>query len=62
VLSLEEAPKHPHNVARAAFVEVAGVVQPNIAPRFSRTPGEVQGPAPAVGAHNDEVLRAWGLA
>jgi len=61
VLSMEEAPNHPHNAARATFVEVAGVMQPNAAPRFSRTPGAVQGPAPAVGAHNDEVLRDWGL-
>ncbi|MBU6374299.1 MAG: CoA transferase [Alphaproteobacteria bacterium] len=62
VLSMEEAPKHPHNAARETFVEVAGVVQPNAAPRFSRTPGAVQGPAPAVGAHTDEVLKEWGVA
>ena len=62
VLSLTEAPKHPHNVARETFVEVAGVVQPNIAPRFSRTPGAVQGPPPAVGAHTDAVLKDWGVA
>ncbi|NDU79522.1 CoA transferase, partial [Actinomadura sp. DSM 109109] len=28
VLSLAEAPAHPHNVARASFIEVGGVVQP----------------------------------
>ena len=37
VLTLAEAPKHPHNVARKTFVEVDGVVQPAPAPRFSRT-------------------------
>ena len=37
VLSLSEAPKHPHNVARKTFVEVGGVTQPAPAPRFSRT-------------------------
>src|SRR6202050_673445 len=38
VLTMEEAPRHPHNVARGSFVEVGGVVQPAPAPRFSRTP------------------------
>jgi len=61
VLSLAEAPKHPHNVAREAFVEMGGVAQPNAAPRFSRTPGRVQGPAPKGGQHTEEILRDWGL-
>ena len=39
VLSLEEAPSHPHNAARGAFVE-AGVVQPAPAPRFGDSPPE----------------------
>ncbi|MGE3690620.1 MAG: CaiB/BaiF CoA transferase family protein [Novosphingobium sp.] len=38
VLSLTEAPRHPHNVARGSFVEVDGVVQPAPSPRFSHTP------------------------
>ena len=38
VLSLREAPKHPHNVARGTFVEDGGMVQPAPAPRFSATP------------------------
>ncbi len=42
VLSLKEAPRHPHNVARGTFVEEAGMVQPAPAPRFSATPA----PAP----------------
>ena len=45
VLSLAEAPEHPHNVHRGTFTEVAGVVQPSPAPRFSRTPA--RDPAPA---------------
>ncbi len=61
VLNLAEAPLHPHNVARGAFVEVEGVVQPAPVPRFSRTPGAVQGgPVPA-GAHNESALAQWGL-
>ena len=38
VLSLREAPQHPHNVARSTFVEQGGMVQPAPAPRFSATP------------------------
>lgn len=61
VLTLEDAPKHPHNAARQTFVEVAGVTQPAPAPRFSVTPGEIQGPPPAIGAHNDQALADWGF-
>ncbi len=61
VLSLAEAPEHPHNRARGTFVEQAGVVQPAPAPRFSRTPGELVAPPPHPGQHTDEVLRAWGF-
>jgi alpha-methylacyl-CoA racemase len=38
VLSLREAPQHPHNKARDAFVDIAGVRQPAPAPRYSATP------------------------
>ncbi len=38
VLSLEEAPRHPHMVARRVFEPLAGGHQPLTAPRFSRTP------------------------
>lgn len=62
VLEIDEAPKHPHNVERKSFVEVAGVVQPAPAPRFTLTPGAVQGPPPEIGAHNVSGLRDWGLA
>ena len=40
VLSLTEAPQHPHNVSREAFVEIAGALQPAPAPRFSRSKSE----------------------
>jgi alpha-methylacyl-CoA racemase len=59
VLSLSEAPKHPHNVARQTFVEIGGVMQPAPAPRFSRTVPEVQGPPE--GARNEASLKAWGF-
>jgi len=59
VLSPQEAYVHPHNVERETFVEVAGVMQPAPAPRFSRTPSEISSPPPHVGQHTDEVLTSW---
>ena len=61
VLSLGEAPRHPHNVARKTFIAVEGIEQPAPAPRFSRTPSEVRhGPV-----EDDDVSRQalsdWGL-
>jgi alpha-methylacyl-CoA racemase len=61
VLSLQEAPNHPHNRQRGTFVEVDGVVQPAPAPRFSRTPSAIQRPPAVPGEHTDEALRDWGL-
>lgn len=61
VLDFEEAPKHPHNVARQSFVEVEGVMQPAPAPKFSRTPGRVQMPPPSPGQHTSEILSDWGF-
>ncbi len=60
VLSLTEAPNHPHAVARDAFVEINGITQPAPAPRFSRTPGAVQGPPPHAGQDTDDVLGSFG--
>ena len=62
VLTMAEAPSHPHNVARQTYVEVEGVIQPAPAPRFSATPGEIQAPPPVVGADNDAALADWGFA
>jgi len=61
VLDLDEAPRHPHNQARETFLDIDGVIQPAPAPRFSKTPGAVAGPPPAIGAHSREALAEWGL-
>ena len=61
VLSLSEAPEHPHNDARGNFVEVEGVRQPAPSPRFSRTPGTIAGPPPQPGEHTESALAAWGI-
>ena len=60
VLTLAEAPIHPHNVARGTFVEVEGMVQHAPAPRFDRTPGAVGGRSYA-GQHTDEILAELGV-
>lgn len=57
VLSPGEAPAHPHNRARDAFVDVGGIVQPAPAPRFGRTPAA--SPAPMAATTVDEVLAGW---
>jgi alpha-methylacyl-CoA racemase len=59
VLSLAEAPKHPHNVARKTFVEVDGVTQPAPAPRFSRTVPEA--PVSPLAPDAEGALGAWGF-
>jgi alpha-methylacyl-CoA racemase len=56
VLSIDEAPMHPHARARAAFIEIDGAVQPAPAPRFSRTPSGRPAVAAKPGAHTDELL------
>jgi alpha-methylacyl-CoA racemase len=61
VLTMTEAVRHPHNVARGAFTTVGGIVQPSPAPRFSRTPAAVQRPPADPGEHTDEVLTEAGL-
>ncbi|MFP8874929.1 MAG: CaiB/BaiF CoA-transferase family protein [Myxococcota bacterium] len=61
VLSMGEAPEHPHNRARKTFVEVAGKVQPAPAPRFSRTPTAISRPPGRTGEHTDEILQDWGF-
>jgi alpha-methylacyl-CoA racemase len=62
VLTMGEAPSHPHMAARNTFVEVDGVTQPAPAPRFSRTPSAIRGAQPVNGQHGAEILRDWGVA
>lgn len=60
VLTITEAPEHPHNRARGTHVELGGIVQPAPAPRFSRTVSEIRS---AAGGREPAgpVLERWGL-
>ncbi|MFJ2924444.1 CaiB/BaiF CoA transferase family protein [Streptomyces massasporeus] len=59
VLSLREAPHHPHLAARGTFTDHGGITQPAPAPRFSATPTSVRtGPA-RPGADTADVARDW---
>jgi alpha-methylacyl-CoA racemase len=61
VLTIAEAPHHPHNVARGSFIEIDGVVQPGPAPRFSRTPAGHPSPPRGLGEGSRAALADWGI-
>ncbi|WP_171052832.1 CaiB/BaiF CoA transferase family protein [Streptomyces marianii] len=61
VLSLREAPAHPHLAARGTFTDDGGITQPAPAPRFSLTPGAVRRPPAQPGADTEEIARDWGV-
>jgi alpha-methylacyl-CoA racemase len=62
VLSFVEAPQHPANKARNAYIEVDGITQPAPAPRFSRTPANVAHGAHGIGQDTDQILGEMGFA
>ena len=61
VLSMSEAPKHPHLAERGTYVERDGMIQPAPAPRFSRSAPELGRPPSNAGQHTEEVLEAFGF-
>ena len=61
VLSLSEAPRHPHLVARRTFIDVDGVTQPAPAPRFSKTQPAAPTPPALPGDHTHTLLCELGL-
>lgn len=58
VLSMSEAPEHPHCRDRSVFVRRDGMVQPAPAPRFERTPSRLSAAAPAIGRDTAAILQA----
>ncbi|MEV4316003.1 CaiB/BaiF CoA-transferase family protein [Actinocrispum sp. NPDC049592] len=61
VLSLTEAPQHPHIAERGTLVDKDGMVQPAPAPRFSATPAELTTPPARPGEHTRNALADWGF-
>ncbi|AJZ56740.1 coA-transferase III family protein [Paraburkholderia fungorum] len=61
VLSLGEAPLHPHNRARGTFIKVDGIVQPAPAPRFTGTPTALPTAPESPGASTAIALAQWGF-
>jgi alpha-methylacyl-CoA racemase len=59
VLSLREAPGHPHLAARGTFVDHGGITQPAPAPRFSATPTDIRSGPAQPGADTEAVARDW---
>lgn len=60
VLSMEEAPKHPHNMARGTFLTIEGAIQPAPAPRYSETANDQPRPSPPAGTDADAILASVG--
>lgn len=61
VLSLAEAPGHPHNVERGAFIELDGTVQPAPSPRFLGTPAAPPKPYDNANIDTDALLAELGI-
>jgi alpha-methylacyl-CoA racemase len=61
VLTLSEAPLHPHNRVRDTFIDIEGVIQPAPAPRFSRSKTSIPHAPPVIGANADQTLGDWGF-
>ncbi|MFD8146676.1 CaiB/BaiF CoA transferase family protein [Streptomyces sp. NPDC059708] len=59
VLSLGEAPHHPHLAARSTFSDFGGITQPAPAPRFSATPTAIASGPARPGADTESVARDW---
>ena len=61
VLTMAEAPHHPHNVSRQSFIEIEGVMQPAPTPRFSRTPADRPTAPRELGQGARTTLADWGI-
>ena len=61
VLSLSDALRHPHLVARKTFTDIDGITQPAPAPRFSRTRPTAPAPPSLPGDHTHALLREMGF-
>ncbi len=63
VLTMDEAPDHPHMKARNVYLDIDGVVQPAPAPRFSRTiPADPVAAKAASATSTNDALAGWSIA
>lgn len=62
VLSIDEAPEHPHMKASGTYVRFDDVRHPRPAPRFGQTPSGLRRPTPVAGQHSLEMMGDWGVA
>ena len=60
VLDMDEAPEHPHNLARGTFAEVGGVIQPVPSPRFSAGASDALTPLRREGEDGRDILIGLG--
>ncbi|MGH1558835.1 hypothetical protein ACRAWD_16360 [Caulobacter segnis] len=58
---MDEAPKSTTPPARPSSRWPASLRSHARPPRFSVTPGAIQGPPPKIGADNDQALADWGF-
>lgn len=56
VMSMAEAPRHPHNVTRETFMKIGGAIQPAPAPRYSVSVPDRPRPAPVAGADGPDII------
>lgn len=56
VLKLDEVIDNPHNKSRHLLTDVSGLIQPNPAPRLSRTPGKIDKESRERGAETGQIL------
>lgn len=61
VLNYREAQSYAHNVARGSYINLDGIIQPAPAPKFSRTPSEVQHGSRQAGYDTTSILADWGV-
>jgi len=61
VLTMVEATSYGANTERSVYTEVEGLTHPTPAPRFSRTPSQIQHGTQALGADTVSVLEDSGM-
>ena len=60
ILSMSEAPEHPHNKFRQSYLHTDGILQAAPTPKFSRTAPSVPASPPASGSNTSAVLSGLG--